>query len=313
MEVSNLKHLKKHIMQCSPRHQTQAPGPRAIAVLALSLFGATALALAPGAVRAKDAAEVVRQIESKNCAGAAQQLNEALANPSAEVLVLAGSMFENGICLKQSTERAARMFLRAADAPGVGSRLAALYASKAAKGSEALAVWWGQRVGLPLPEVCGVDPQVLSDADAYARQVQAWPAGRLAQCAYVAGVLGAIDAEFVRTAFGDVQSKGIDVLFDVARGQVLVAAAPEGGEGVEAGVGTGNNRSSAPGFQRHPEWIQPDRFASQRQAEVQALAVRVSQVSKIATARVARPDGELPAWRITWHIQAERSSMLPPR
>ncbi|MFY8016487.1 MAG: hypothetical protein ACOVN9_00115, partial [Inhella sp.] len=119
-----MKHLKKHIMQCSPRHQTQAPGPRAIAVLALSLFGATALALASGAVRAKDAAEVVRQIESKNCAGAAQQLNEALANPSAEVLVLAGSMFENGICLKQSTERAARMYLRAADAPGVGSRLA---------------------------------------------------------------------------------------------------------------------------------------------------------------------------------------------
>lgn len=250
-------------------------------------------------------AAVVKAIEAKDCQAAAKALNAALAEPSAPVLLLAASMFEHGICLKANAERAVRLLLRVQDEPGVASRLTALYAAPASGPDKGAALWWAARASLMLPPECAVPPQASTDADAFAQALSAWPAGRLDACVFVGGVLAALDGEFVLTAPTAPQD-GLGLAFVPAQGKLTLATEQLAGEGFEAGTGIGAARSSAPGFQRHESWSQPDPVRMKRLDALRQLAPRLEQVGQAALARYPRPPGIDPRWQISLKVTDER-------
>ncbi|MFG6462115.1 hypothetical protein ACG04Q_11090 [Roseateles sp. DXS20W] len=271
--------------------------------LAASVLLAVCGTVTAQTVPAADTTPIVKAIEAKDCASAARALNSALEKPSPAVLVLAGSMFEQGLCLKPSAERAARFYLRAQEQPGVPARLAALYASPAAGPDKGLALWWGQRAELPLPRDCEVAPEARQDVERFSTALGGWSAARLDGCVYVVGVLASVGAEFVTTRTGE----GLPALFLPASGQLTLATDQLTQEAMDAGVGAGAIRGSAPGFQRAESWSQPDTGKARAREELKALAPRVDRLAADALKRYPRPDGLDPAWRLNFIITSQRS------
>ncbi|HEY8877356.1 MAG TPA: hypothetical protein VIN03_07320 [Roseateles sp.] len=267
-----------------------------------------ALTLLAGAAPAQttpvpDAAAVVKALESGDCAVAAKTLNAALAQPSPQVLLLAGSMFEQGLCFKANVERAARFYLRAQEQPSAPARLAALYASPAAGPDKGLAMWWGLRAGLPIPRECDVPGEARQDPDRFGAAVAGWRPERLNACVHVIGVLATVGAEFVTAS---VVGDGLPVGFTPASGQWLVATDQLAQEGIDAGVGAGAIRGSAPGFQRAESWAQPDTSRARSREELRAMAPRVERLGRDALARFPRPEGIDPGWRLNFSITEPR-------
>lgn len=143
-------------------------------------------------------------MKHKDCAGAARALDEGAKKELPSVLLLAGAMFEDGVCLKPSWQRALGYYERAhaAGHPRAAAKIAAGFATPAAGPDRAAALWWSLRDGQPLAPECQTVSALVDDPDRFVAAIQAWPRQRLEACAYVAGVLGAMsgDLEFSRRA-----------------------------------------------------------------------------------------------------------------
>lgn len=139
--------------------------------------------------------EVHRAIEARDCPRAIARLNAGLAEKFPDIYIMAGSMYEQGLCLTANWERAERMYqlARAAGHEAGALRLIAGYAHQ--RRDPASALWWGSRSEQNVvPGFCRV-ADGSNDPDAFVAALRTWPAGRLAQCTYVVGVLAAIAAE----------------------------------------------------------------------------------------------------------------------
>lgn len=250
---------------------------------------------------------IVKAIEARDCAAAVRELNTALAGASTEALLFGGAMFEQGLCLKQSTERAARLYQRAADA-GAGdarSRLAALYASPAAGPDKGSAIWWGLQANLPLPKPCFVTSEIRSNVDVFAQTLTAWPAGLLDACVHVTGVLAALDSEFVIKLASNSQD-GVAIDFSPASGrlnagstQVNQTLRDSGARVTEAHSMSGVLQSGAT---PSPEQLR----AQQAQQELQGLAKQVETVGRDALARFPRPASIDKDWLIQLRTESPR-------
>ena len=140
----------------------------------------------------------------KDCVGAARALDEGVRDGHASVMLLAGAMFEEGICLKSNWPRAVEYYLRAHQAGHSRSvyRLVAGYAAAVGGPDPAAALWWALRAGQVLPGECRVDDSDRADPERFVAVLRAWPPARLGACVYVAGVLATMhgDLEFSRRA-----------------------------------------------------------------------------------------------------------------
>jgi len=149
-------------------------------------------------------ASVWTHIEAKDCPGAVRTLNAGVAKGHPSVLLLAGAMFESGICLKPSWERAVEFYQRADTAghPRAGSRLASGYAAPFGGPDKAAAIWWALRSGSALPAECRTVAPLAGDAERFVAAMKAWPAALVDACTYVAGVTGTVagDIEFSNRA-----------------------------------------------------------------------------------------------------------------
>lgn len=145
----------------------------------------------------KAAQLVVDAITAKDCSTAVGALNAGLAKSHVEVLVLAGALFEGGICVKPSWERASRMFERAhaAGSPVAAAKLASGYATSAAGPDLGSAMWWAVTAKTPMPSICNSVAPLVTDADKFVSALNAWPNGRLQQCAYAGAVMASIQSE----------------------------------------------------------------------------------------------------------------------
>ena len=251
---------------------------------------------------------VVKAIEARDCAAAVRELNAALAGGSTEALLFGGAMFEQGLCLKQNTERAARLYQRAADA-GAGdakSRLAALYASPVAGPDKGSAIWWGLQANLPLPKPCVVATDVRGNVEAFAQALSAWPAGMLDACVHVTGVLAVLDSEFNIRSASDSQA-GVAIDFRPATGsleagstQVTQSLRDSSTRVTEAHSMTGVLQSgSAPSIEQQR--------AQQLQQELQALAKQVETVGRDALVRFPKPASVDKDWRIQLRTDSTRA------
>lgn len=250
---------------------------------------------------------VVKAVEARDCVEAVRQLNLALATASPEALLLGGAMFEQGLCLKQNSERASRLYLRAADAGASGARsnLAALYASPAAGPDKGLAIWWGLQAGLPLPKPCLVDNDLRGNAERFTQILNGWPAGLLDACVHVTGVLAVFDAEFViKPESGSGDDVAVD--FRPATGDLQVRTRLKSPEFRDTSprVITSNDAVAANQVQQN---MSAERMhAQQIQAETLDLAKRVESIGRDALVHFPRPAGIAADWRIQLSIKAPR-------
>ena len=271
---------------------------------------AAALLALPVQAASESTKLVVQAIEARDCVAAARELNVALAGATPEALALAGVMFETGLCLKANPERAARFYIKAADAGAASarSRLAGLYASPASGPDKGAAMWWGMQANLPLPKACQVDPGLRGNAEQFAKVLSAWPAKVLDACVHVTGVLAALDSEL---AIKDVSQGRTTVsidfrpatgVLDVRSSQsslALVDNSPRAAANSNAGNLFANNSVSQSAT---PEQM----LALRAQEEREALIQRVETVSKTALARFPRPADIDADWRIQLSVEGLR-------
>jgi hypothetical protein len=86
-----------------------------------------------------------------------------------------------------------------------------------------VALWWAQeRDAVTLPGECRVPVEAHRQAEAYAAALQAWPAGRIAQCAYMAGVVASVtgEVEYPGDALGMLIEGRIEMRFFPGQGRI---------------------------------------------------------------------------------------------
>jgi hypothetical protein len=189
-----------------------------IARLAGTAFMLASLAL-PLAARAapgpEAAGRVLRHIIAEDCAGAVAQLKEGLANGYPEVNLLAGTLFDNGVCVKADWNKAVHFYVRAADGGQKAAlyRLAAGFAAPEHGADVAAALWWASRAkGEFSLKACPIPDAALADPDRFVEELRSWPAQRVALCNYLVGVVATLAGEIryppralTRGVEGDVQ------------------------------------------------------------------------------------------------------------
>jgi TPR repeat protein len=165
--------------------------------LLLALAG-TMPAAAAGTYAGALAVDAIRgSIAGRDCATAVKRLKSGLENAYPEVALLAGSMYENGLCVKRDWSRAVTFYVQAHDAgeKDGAARIAAGYADPANGPDVAAALWWAGKVAGFQPGGCGTSKEAAADPDRFVAELKTWPQARLAVCNYYVGVLSTISAE----------------------------------------------------------------------------------------------------------------------
>lgn len=130
--------------------------------------------------------EVRYLIGSRDCNAAVKQLKVGLDEARPEVALLAGSMYENGICVKRSWDHAVTFYVQAYDGGQLeaAERLAAGYADPVQGPDVAAALWWSLR-GRVGPQFsgnssCAAGTEAEQDPDRFVAALRGWEPARLA-------------------------------------------------------------------------------------------------------------------------------------
>jgi hypothetical protein len=169
--------------------------PRLCAILGLMLA-----AQCGPACSAKMAEQIVSDvridIERGDCKAAAEVLDKGVVAHYPEVQLLAGSMYEGGVCLKANWDRAVHFYslaFKAGQKPAA-YRLAAGFAAPENGPDAASALWWASRVNLA-NGTCLPSEQNRDNSDSFLAEVKTWSDQRIATCAYLTGVMATIAGE----------------------------------------------------------------------------------------------------------------------
>jgi TPR repeat protein len=162
------------------------------ASLALSIHAAPAWS----ATMAQQIVSDVRiDIERGDCKAAAETLNKGVTAHYPEVQLLAGSMYEGGVCLKQNWDRAVHFYslaFKGGQRPAA-YRLVAGFAAPENGPDVASALWWASRIGVL--NGCVPTPANRDNPDLFLAEVKTWTDQRIATCNYLAGVMATIAGE----------------------------------------------------------------------------------------------------------------------
>jgi hypothetical protein len=162
----------------------------------LALLPAVQAAAAPDPAR-EAVSDIYNRIQARDCGAAVERLKAGLKQGYPRVSLLAGSMVENGICVKANWANAVTFYVQAHQGglPEAAERLAAGYADPANGPDAAAALWWSLRTRGARNEVCAVSKEAETDPDRFVKELEAWPHNRLAACNYITGVISTISAE----------------------------------------------------------------------------------------------------------------------
>ena len=167
---------------------------------AFTLLATLAVAAVASPVSSGD--EVVRKVrlyvEARDCVAAVARLNEGLAKKYPEVNLLAGAMFEHGVCFKPDWDRAVGFYSNAFD----GGQRAAIYSLMSGFAAPehgpdmAAALWWANRPNDEFAvEGCKISDASRGDPDRFVEELRTWPQPRLARCNYLVGVMATLGGE----------------------------------------------------------------------------------------------------------------------
>jgi len=175
---------------------------RAIAAAAIGLAsgGAQGEPLRPEVTRAEQLAtdRVHAALEARDCSKAVQYLNEGLSARHPGLYLIAGTMFEEGLCLKPDWNRAQRHYQAGLEAGHRGGLFKMVAGLAQGPRDVAAALWWAQR-GLTgaMPAPCLAEPAIHEVPEKYVEWLQSWPASRLSACVYTAGVLATLTGDLL--------------------------------------------------------------------------------------------------------------------
>lgn len=227
---------------------------------------------------------VMDAIRRKDCPGAVTALNAGLKQSLPEVYTLAGGLYEEGVCLKPSWERAVAMYQRAEAAghPGAAARIAAGYATAAGGNDLGTALWWALRARTPMPADCAAVAPLAADADKFVAALNAWPAGQLPACVYAAAVMAGVQAETASPALARLYGLAgqVTLRFVPAEGRIDITEALE-------------DLPPAPG-----SLVDAATLASDRQAARKAFSADLRGLADRSLARHARPASVPAGWRV---------------
>lgn len=234
----------------------------------------------------KAAQAVVEAISRRDCALAVSQLNAGLAKAHAELMLLAGAMYEDGVCLKPNWERALSFYEKAAAAgrPESVARIAAGYAAPAGGSDAAASLWWALKAKTAMPADCAQVAKLIDDPDRFVAALKAWPAGQLGACVYAAAVMATIQGEVAApdtaAAYGQ-------------QGKVRFSFAPEQGR-IDIALELSAAPSSAAVL------ADATRRDNDQRAARAALSTRLREVADRALKRYDKPAGLQAAWRVDY-------------
>jgi hypothetical protein len=218
--MNNIKPAPEPGAACRPHRSTSVAALSA--GLALLLAVCTGDAAAITAERGREAVgRVHRSIADNDCQEAIKRLNAGLGDAYPEVQLLAGAMYDNGICVKRNWERASHFYLLAMDGGQKEAvyRLAAGYAAPENGPDIGAALWWASRAGNPVRQkACEVSEAARDDPDRFVAELQAWPQSRLQACNYVTGVMMTVAGEmrYPSKAYGFVMDGVVQLVFHPA-------------------------------------------------------------------------------------------------
>lgn len=257
----------------------------------VGLLFSAAMALAPSTAgaaddpaqdQAGDAAvhDVKVRIEARNCASAVDRLKVWLTKDMPKVALLAGTMYEHGVCVKRDWSKAVSFYTLAFDGglTEAAERLAAGFADPGNGPDIAAALWWGRQGRSFNVPFCTVSKEAADDPDRFVAELNTWKPSRLAGCNYVVGVMSTVTAELKYPKLGLAHLVGgdVDLRFfpGLARIEVKQAEARE-----YALLG----------------WVDGDTLGDRRTKKVTGVFEKtLSEVANRALARYPQPPG-LPA------------------
>ncbi len=156
---------------------------------------------------------VRNRIEAQDCSAAVHYLKAGLKKNIPLVSLLAGTMYEHGLCVKRDWSTAAGFYTVAFEG-GLregAERLGAGYADPVNGPDFAAALWWWQRTRSAKLPGCTVSKDAADDPDRFVAELGSWPASRLEGCNYMVGVVSMIGAELNYPALGQMYSLGGDI------------------------------------------------------------------------------------------------------
>jgi len=199
----------------------------------VTLFVA-APALAAIKDRAADSAleDVQRYIAARDCEGAVSRLKGWLKQGEPKVYLLAGTMYDNGLCVKRDWAKAADFYVLAFEKglPEAADRLAAGYAEPTNGPDVAAALWWARKGRSLKVSACRVSKDIGDDPEAFVTELGLWSPERLAQCNYIVGVLSTISAELSYPKSAAEAHVGGDVSVRFLPGQARIEVKQEGSQ-----------------------------------------------------------------------------------
>jgi hypothetical protein len=226
-----------------------------LAAVCLLLSSSTALA-EPSGYGQRTVEEITNRIRVKDCAGAVDDLKAALKKDFPEVAMLAGGMYENGICVKRDWERAVPFYIQAWQG-GIrdgADRLAAGYADPANGPDAAAALWWASRnrngnrrlYGI---KGCAVRKADADDMDRFVADLKAWPQARLQACTYMVGVMSTLEGEVKYPTIAYIYRASGDVRILFLPGVPRIELQKGGSSAIEVhDLASGDNASERPGL-----------------------------------------------------------------
>jgi hypothetical protein len=171
--------------------------------------------------------EAVREIrgwlEAGNCKSAVEGLRPGLKAKQPDVLLLAGVMYEEGLCLTANWDKAAGLYMLA-DEAGNRSAIPRLMAGYAKPGRDnASALWWAAKWKEgDFPRACKPTSDPDANQQGFNDELAQMPAHRFQGCVYLAGVAGEMSAQLQvpPTALLNGVGGTLDMEFNPARGSI---------------------------------------------------------------------------------------------
>jgi hypothetical protein len=221
-------------------------------------------------------ARVTERVNAGDCVGAVTILKTGLADNTPGTALLAGTMYERGICLKQNWDSAVGNYILAHERgePAAAYRLAAGYAAPLGGPDPAAALWWiGQSNAKNLQQPCHVPESEQSDPDRFVAALQKWTPARIAECNYVAGVFATVVSDVLLSR---------ELVWTHKEGQMVLRFKPALGEIDVWATTTGGVFSNA---------LPAGQEASRRAARSTGLESSIKNIADSALVRYPKPPG----------------------
>ena len=154
-----------------------------------------------------EARRVQAYLDSKDCSGAVQAVKDGVKTRQPDVLLMAATMMEEGICMKADWKKAINLYEMAYQAGSVRAWFAMVAALAVEGRDNGSALWYAAQRPTGLPPYCFPKAEPLKDLDGFNAELERMAPNVFKACVYMVGVTQEVSAHaFPRNAlYGNVQ------------------------------------------------------------------------------------------------------------